>query len=321
VWPRLRLEGELVVEKRLVVLVLACVSLAVPASASAHARSPAVALDYRLRLDRSTRSLRGVRIDVLDGDRQLRVRVHDRTLVVRGVLGEPMLRFAPNGTWVNRSSTTAVSERLSTSGYGWILVASGASYTWHEHRLKPPPYDAASLGAAGRFRIPATLDGRPVTIRGTFVRAARPPLAPWLGGTAAALAVLASALWLRPDRRRLAATFLGSVAGLAALATLVVFGAADAPNGRIAWVQIALAVALAFAIYGALWRLQSARRSRLAGLLGAAAAAVSLGSLGVFRHGVVISLLPALPSRLLCALALVGGAAAAATSLSAEGLR
>jgi len=142
---------------RIIVLLLVGVTLAVPAGASAHARSATVALDYRLQLDRSTRSIHSVSVAILDGDRSLRVGAKGVTVVVRGNLGEPMLCIA-------------------------------------------------------------------------LVRAREP------------------------------------------------------------------------------------RRSQLAGLLGAVAAALSLGSLGAFRHGVVVSLLSATGSRSLLAIALVGGTGAAVTS-------
>jgi 16S rRNA C1402 (ribose-2'-O) methylase RsmI len=51
----------------------------------------------------------------------------------------------------------------------------------------------------------------------------------------------------------------------------------------------------------------------LAGLVGAAAAVGNLGSLGVFRHGVVVSVLPGAASRAVCALAVAAGVAAAVT--------
>ena len=114
---------------------------------------------------------------------------------------------------------------------------------------------------------------------------------------------------------------LGAAAGLAALAGLAAFDAADAPNGRVAWLQIVLAVALAAVVYVALVRLRGVRRAHLGGIIGVAAGAVSLGSLSVFQHGVVISLLPATASRALCVVALAGGAAAAATSYVTEEAR
>jgi hypothetical protein len=307
--------------KRYVAPLLACVSLVVPASASAHARTATVALDYRLVLDASTKGLAGVSVAILDGDRDLRLRVHGTTVVIRGDLGEPMLRLGPSGTWVNRASVTAAAERLTTSGHGWVRVASGSSFAWHEHRLGPPPYDGSRLGSVARFTIPATVDGKPVTIGGSFVRYARPPLWPWLLGAALLAAAAAVVVRRWPGLRCEVATALGAVAGLAALAGLAAFDAADAPNGRVAWVQIVLAVALAAVVYVALVRLRGVRRAHLGGIIGVAAGAVSIGSLSVFQHGVVISLLPGTASRALCVVALAGGAAAAGTSYVTEEAR
>lgn len=296
-------------------LVVAC-TLAAPASASAHARNATVALDYRLVL--APTSLPGVSIGVLDGDRDLRVRVHGATLVVLGDLGERMLRIAPAGTWANRASTTAVAEKLTRRGGGWQKVGSGPEFVWHEHRLSPPPYDAATTGPAPRFTIPAELEGRRVTIGGTFVRVGRPSPWPWLGGAVALLAAIGLLLRLRPRLRGQVATTLGAAAGAAALTAFVSFTTADATTGRVAWGQIAVAAAFAAALAVAFVRLHGARRSHLAGVVGAGAAALSLGSLGVFRHGVVVSSLPAAGARALCALALAAGVASLATSLTVK---
>ena len=298
---------------RITVLLFAGFVLAAPASASAHARSATVALDYRLRLDRATRSISGVSIKILDGDRSLRLASKHATVVVHGDLGEPMLRIGPGGAWVNRASVTAVAERLTTKSRGWARVASGPSYTWHEHRLAPPPY-GAQTGAVARFAIPATVNGRAVTIGGTFMRYRRPAILPWLLAAGAFAGVVAVAVRLH----RRVTTGLGTLAGVAALASLIAFSAADAPNGRIAWLQIALGIGLAVVICGALVRARPPRRAQLAGLLGGVAAVLSLGSLGAFRHGVVISLLSGTASRALLAVALVGGTAAAVTSFVGE---
>lgn len=298
-----------------IVLLLACVTLALPARASAHARSATVALDYKLVLDR--KALLGVSVSILDGDRSLRVSVPPGTMVVvGGDLAEQMLRFDSGGVWVNRQSITAVSEKLTKPGSGWRLLSTGSTYTWHEHRLAPPPWQSTT-GAVARFTIPIWIDGSRERISGTFVRYARPALWPWLLGAAALAAIVGAALRLgRP-----VTTLLGALAGFAAVVSLVAFAVADAPNGRVAWVQIALGVGLAAAMYALLVRSRGSRRSAVAGLLGGAAAAVSLGSLGVFRHGVVVSALPGTASRALVELAFVCGVAAAATSLRRESLR
>jgi hypothetical protein len=299
---------------RIIVLLLIVGTLAVPASASAHARSATVALDYRLELDRATRSLRAVSVAILDGDRSLRVNVRGVTVVVRGNLGEPMLRIGPHGAFVNRASITAVAERLTKLSHGWARVSPGPSFTWHEHRLSPPPYGAGT-GPVARFEIPVTIDGHAGTIGGAFVRYARPPIWPWIA--AAALFAAAVAVAVRLHRR--VTTGLGTTAGLAALVSLIAFSAADAPTGRVAWLQIVLGVGLGIVVCGVLVRSREPRRSQLAGLLGAVAAALSLGSLAAFRHGVVVSLLSATGSRALLALALVAGASAAATSFASGG--
>jgi hypothetical protein len=297
-----------------IVLLLVGIALAAPASASAHARSATVALDYRLVLDHATRALPRVSVSILDGDRSLRVSTRGVSILVRGDLSEPMLRIGPAGVWVNRASVTAVAQRLTHVGHGWQRLAGGASYTWHEHRLAPPPYGART-GAVARFAIPATVNRRAVTIGGTFVRYRRPAAWPWLLGGAAFTAVVGVAVRLR----RHVTTALGTLAGLAALGSLIAFGAADAPSGRVAWIQLGLGAALTAVVCGVLARSRQPRRSQLAGLLGGVAAAISLGSLGAFRHGVVVSLLSATASRALLAVALVAGASAAVTSFLDEG--
>ena len=153
-----------------------------------------------------------------------------------------------------------------------------------------------------------------MTLGGAFVRYRRP--SPW-----AWLAARLSSSWARrslrcgfsPGCARRSRSSLGIVAGLAALTAFVTFGIADAPSGQAAWVQIGLGIALAAAVAVALVRLDGERRVVLAGLVGAAAAAASLGSLGVFRHGVIVSVLPGAASRSVCALAVAAGIASAVT--------
>jgi len=294
------------VRKRSVAPLLACLALAVPASASAHARTATVALDYRLKLDRQT----PVAVKILDGDRSLRIAPHGRRVIVLGDLREPMLRIDSSGAWANRASVTAIAERLVTSGSGWKHVG-GQPFAWHDHRLAPPPYDDDRLGAVARFSIPVRVDGTSGAIAGSFVRYGRPLLWPWLLAAAAALAVAV----LLGRRNRLLTIGLGGLGGVAAVASLAAFGVADSPTGRVAWVELGLAAFVAVAATAGLVRLHGERRVVLAGLIGAAAAATTLGSLGVFRHAVVVSSFPAPLARAVCAVAFVAGAAAAATGL------
>jgi hypothetical protein len=294
---------------RKALLTLAAVAaLAAPAQASAHPRGPAVALDYRLRLAPAPT---GLRVHILDGDRSLETTaVAGSRVIVRGYLREPMLRFDAQGVFANASSPTAQSDRLVKQGSGWVRVASGRTFAWHEHRLTPS-------GARGAFSIPVQVDGRPGAIAGTFVRVPRPALWPWLAGAV----VLAGAVWAGAARRRLRlplATGLGVAAGAAALAAAIAFALRDRPDGGTGWLQIGTAAAVALALGLPLARLHGRRRAQAAGVAGAVAAAVTIASLPVFWHGVVISALPADVVRLACEVALVGGASAAALSLLPE---
>ena len=109
-----------------------------------------------------------------------------------------------------------------------------------------------------------------------------------------------------------------AVAAAAALVAIGAFAVRDAPTGGIQWFQLAGGVVVAAAAAAVLVRTHGSRRTVAAGVIGALAAAAMLSSLPVFRHGVVISALPATAARLACAVALVGGICAAAVSLVAE---
>lgn len=305
------------IRTRLVVPVVALASLAAPAGASAHSRSTTVALDYRLVLDRQA-PLPGVNVAILDGDRDLRISSPRTAVVVLGDLGEPMLRIGPAGTWVNRGSITAAAERLTTSGHGWTRLTSSSSFAWHEHRLSPPPYDASRLGAVARFDIPLRGGDRRIAVAGTFVRVRRPSMWPWVAAVAAVVALAAALAMLRPNLRRQAGIAFGCAAVATTLALLVVFGAADAPSGRVQWLQLVLAGVIAAAAFGVVVRLRGARRAHFAGLLGGVSAAVSAGSFAVFLHGAVVSVASAAVSRALVAGAFAAGIAGALTGLFAD---
>jgi hypothetical protein len=213
-----------------------------------------------------------------------------------------------------------VAEKIVSPGGGWKRVG-GSSFVWHEHRLAPPPYADGRPGSVARFSIPALVNGRPLEIGGRFVRYPRPSIWPWVSAACLIAAVSAAGFRYRPAIRGPAVTGLGSAAGLAGLATLLVLGARDAPSGRVQWAQIAIAVALAAVLYGVLIRLHGVRRVQLAGIIGASAGVVGLGSVAVFRHGVVVSLLSPTASRALCAIALVAGVTSAAGSFTVEDVR
>ena len=288
-------------------LIVLTVALATPGSALAHSGGPAIALDYRLRL--SGDRLPGVHAEVVDGDKSLRLRVDSSTvLVVKGLLGEPFLRFAPSGVWASRRSPTTAATKLATmsrSGPAWVLLTAGHGLTWHDHRLTPPADLAA--GASAPWALPLTVDGRAASLTGTFTRFPRPRAWPWI---AVSLGVLGVLLGLR---RRLARgpfpTLVAVVAAAATTVSITGFAAGDAISRGTEWAE---AVAAGLIALAAVATLPAGRAARgwAAALAGISAAALSLGSLSVFWHGVVISTFSAGVTRLLTVLGLVGGVAA-----------
>jgi hypothetical protein len=287
------------------IVVLAC--LAVPGRAAAHSRAPTVALDYRLELSRTT--LPGVHAEVVDGDRALRVSVDPpHRLLVRGLLGEPLLRFGPAGVWVNRASPSADADRLTRRGSGWLRLKAKPRLLWHDHRLSPPA--GLRPGASARWSLPIALDGRRTELAGTFTRVARPSLWPWLVAALVALGPLAAFARAAPRRRAETATAVAGVAAAGALAASTAFATGDMGARRGQWLEVGSAALLAVLAAAALLLGDRSLRTWAAMVVGVFAAALGLGSLSVFWHGVVISSLPASVARLATAVAFLGGAAA-----------
>jgi len=161
--------------------------------------------------------------------------------------------------------------------------------------------------------VPLRIDGRAAEISGTFTRVARPAGWPWVGAAALLVALVLLAARLRSARARLTLG-LGVGSGVASLALVTTFAVRDAPTGGVAWLQLAASVAVAAVLAGLLLRLRGRAQVHAAGVVGAVAAAVSISSLSIFWHGVVISVLPGAGARALCTVAIVGGAAAAVLS-------
>jgi hypothetical protein len=291
--------------------------LSLPPAASAHSAAPTIALDVRLHVD----SRPGVRAQVIDGNRRLRLTVDpDRSLAVRGLLGEPFIRFDRDGVFVDRGSPTAAADRIvKDPGSGWTRVSSGHSFTWHDHRLAPPRGLAA--GATAPFSLPVFLDGRPTTIEGRFTAVARPAWWAWLVAAALALPAIAVAAARAPRRRARLAWAAAAVAAAGAfVATVGLATGATFARGAL-WLEAFNAAALLLVAVAGLVR----RRpwpTWTASLVGAAAVVLCLRDLPIFWHGVVISSLPPAPMRVAVLAAIAGGLAAAGISLTAEeGLR
>jgi hypothetical protein len=291
----------------LIAVVLA--ALVVPGVAQAHHTAvPVVALDYRNHVLAGSAPA-GVRASVEDAGRKLLLTVAPgHRIVVVGYEGEPFLRLDDNGVAANPASKTAEGLRLVTAGKpGWTSVSPGRSFAWADARAWAP-----SAALHGRrtvaWSVPLLVDGRRTSVQGELTRASAPPLWPWI--VLGVLPLLAAVLAVRRRRWLWAgATGLAAVAGLATLADLGGFAAGGLSVSTDRWLLLAVEVSLTVVALGSLMR----PRARLIAVAALAAFAVlqALSELSVFRHGVVVSGLPADAVRTAAALALGAGIGAA----------
>ena len=87
------------------------------APALAHGTAHVNALDFEARITPSGYVRGIVQARVVDGDRRLDLRVaRGHVVVVLGDMGEPLLRFTPNGVAVNEHSPTAIANALAKPG-------------------------------------------------------------------------------------------------------------------------------------------------------------------------------------------------------------
>ena len=287
------------------IVVVACLVVASPAAA--HSRAPTVALDYRVELERATPP--GVHADVVDGDRALRVRVDPpHRLLVRGLLGEPLLRFGASGVWVNRASPTAAADRLAKRGSGWVRVTGTNAFLWHDHRLAPPPAFARAQAPAGRCRSCSTDARRRCAGRSPASARRRSGRGSSRCSSRSAPSQHSHARFRRGVPRRQRA--IAAIAAAGALTASTAFATGDTIARRTQWIEAGSAGLLALFAAFALLRHDRSLRTWAAMVVGVVAVSLGLGSLSVFLHGVVVSSLPAPFTRLATAVALVGGASA-----------
>ncbi len=183
-------------------------ALVLPGTAAAHVAPGApVATDFSARIRGLVPPAEAVRAAIVDGDRQLSLRVGPTmSVTIPGALGEPLLRFSPEGVFVNRRSVTAQSDRIAAADLRpvasaqapplWGRLTTAHTYRWHEHRLhalEPLAAGRASEADLGRWSVPLVIDGRRYALMGTLRY--RPPGATWawIAG-ACGIAVLTCAL-------------------------------------------------------------------------------------------------------------------------------
>jgi len=289
-------------------------ALVAPGIAQAHHTAvPIVALDYHNRVLPTPAEKPGVSVSLVDAGRKLRVSVTPKhSVYVLGYEDEQFLLLDFHGVQVNPRSTTARGLSLVHGTYPphveWVPISRALSFAWADSRVWAP-----SSALHGRrvvsWSVPVLVDGRVTKIRGELTRAGKPPLWPWI--LVGALPLLVAAAAARRKRWLWAgATGLAALAGTATLANLGGFATGGLSITADRWVLLSVEAALSVVAIGVLRR----PGARLVAVAALAAFAVlqALSELAVFRHGVVVSGLPAAAVRAAAALALGAGLGAAA---------
>jgi hypothetical protein len=279
--------------------------LVAPGAAQAH-RLTTVAVDYRVRV--LSAGGPGIAAATSDGGRKLELSVPpSQRVMVLGYAHEPFLRYSPAGVAVRSGSPTAEATGLGASGKkGWDLLSSGHSFSWADQRIVPAPGKKQT-----RWAVPLIAAGQRASLVGTSWRVAPPAAWPWILGGAVLLAAAAVLLF------RVRGPFgivLAAIAGAGAVASLTGIALAGIGSPVSRWLQVGAVAALAFGgIVLALRRPGTAVVA--AGVVAIVSLLEGIAQLGIFRHGVVLSALPANAARAAVTVAVAAGVAVTAYSV------
>lgn len=299
------------------VLVLAgAIACLEPAAALAHAGlSAPVATSY---LAKVAHTPPGIEAKVVDGDQQLWLRADPAlTVMVTGLRGEPYLRFAPSGVWVNRHSPTAylnnprpqVPPRGAVPGATplWKRVSSAHTYMWHEDRLHSLAVTARS-GAAryvGTWSVPITVGERAARITGGLSYSPDPPLV-WFWPIIVVAACCGLLLRLRSSRVDVtmgtALTCITLVAIIVARAGRGFYGRPGVSTGAL----IEFGVYAALALAGLCLMAFPARRDIGTVIAAVVGFAVGIGMIPVLTRGFVLTAVPVWVERVAVSATLAG---------------
>jgi hypothetical protein len=167
--------------------VLVAVVAALVACPGASAHGDGAARGFRSAVESVRPALSGLTVRVLDSDDELQLRNETgMTIVVLGYDGEPYLRFSADGVFRNSHSPAAYlnldryakvdvpAEADPKAQPRWERVASGAIWSWHDHRIHwmspiDPPRVRANPDRPHHvfdWQVPARIEGRKLAITG-----------------------------------------------------------------------------------------------------------------------------------------------------------
>jgi len=300
------------VRRTLVASAAVAATLALPAAASAHAGTSApVATNFDARIVGFQPPAGALEAKVVDGDRELWLRVPAATtVVVPGVLGEPVLRFDAKGVWVNLRSLTAQSDRIDRFDLRpsanararplWHRLTGGHAYAWHEHRLhvlEPLAHGRTDAATLGPWSVPLLVDGRRHTLNGVLEFRPPGPGWAWLAlACALAAGTSAAAVLLRGGRQL--AVVLGLAATLLIWAVRVgreLYGRPTVGTGG--YLGVALTSAVGVALLAGLVHTDRDVRLFTAFIAGFGSLYEGLTMLPVLTHATALSVLPSAVAR------------------------
>lgn len=146
-------------------------------------------LGYRSTVTGVDPRIPGLRFSILYGDDQVELKnTSGKTVIIKGYSGEPYLRFAPSGIYVNinspagylnrdRYARVQVPKSASASAKpNWEKMAGGNVWAWHDHRIHymnpiaPPQVRNAPRKPHHIFdwKVPAAENGKKFLIAGSL---------------------------------------------------------------------------------------------------------------------------------------------------------
>jgi hypothetical protein len=311
---------------------LLTVVLASPAAA--HGVGGVQPRNYETTLLRVSPRVPGVELSVVDlGDRLSLTNHTDRDVVVLGYDDEPYLRVGPRGVFENRRSpATYLNTALiptqrppkiadSSAPPEWRKVSSGATVTWHDHRVhymgsEDPPVvqrDPSSRHLVDRWVVELRAGDRTVRASGELVYV--PPTSVWPSVAVVVVLALVVVLLCRTTRWR--ATLVIGLGVMVVSDLLHVIGLWDATTAstgtKLAESAYSL-VGIALGVLALLWMWRRGAESAMPLVLIAAIFiffAGGLADVSTIGHSQIPTTLPATFARLLVCLNLGLGAGVA----------
>jgi len=307
------------VRRGLVASAAAVAALALPAAASAHVGTSApVATNFAARIVGFRPPAGALEAKIVDGDRMLWLRVPATvTVVVPGVLGEPLLRFDRRGVWLNLRSPTAQTDRIDRFDLRpsadprarplWHRLTGGHAYAWHEHRLhalEPLARGRAAAGTLGPWSVTVLVDGRRHSLDGLLDYRPGPGWT-WLALACALAAASSAGTLLARGRGPALAVALGFAATLLIWAVRLgreLYGRPDV--GPAGYLAAALTCAVGVALLLGLRHTDRDVRLFTAFVAGFGSLYEGLTMLPVLTHSTALSVLPSNAARVMVVLIL-----------------